>query len=150
MASSSYTPIKTKDYLSLVEQFPENIPITVIHMFRFNLTAIYPPSSPHASLERISGYDAFYQRYVPAANAAAQEVGITPAETRFYSTSVTNLLFYNDIPWDIVTARRYESFADYAKYQASKAYTEKAVPHRDAALKDWSLVACIEGEPPKV
>lgn len=150
MANSSHTSIKTKDYLSLVGQFPENVPVTVVHMLCFNPTAIYLPSSPYASLERISGRDAFFQRYVPAGSAAAQEVGITPAQTSFFSTSVTNLLLHNDIPWDIVTARKYESFADYARYQKSKAYAERAVPHRDAALRDWSLVACIEEEPPKI
>lgn len=150
MANSSYTPFKTKDYLSLVGQFPDDKPITVIHMLRFNSTAIYPPSSPYTSLERVSGRDAFYQRYAPAGAAAAREVGIKPAEARFFSASVTNLLLHNDIPWDIVTARKYESFADYARYQASTEYKERAVPHRDAALRDWSLVACIEEEPPKV
>jgi hypothetical protein len=150
MANSSHTSIKTKDYLSLVGQFPDNVPVTVIHMLCFNSTAIYRPSSPYASLERVSGRDAFYQRYIPAGSAAAKEVGITPAETCFFSTSVTNLLLHNDKPWDMVAARKYESFADYARYQASKAYIERAAPHRDAALKDWSLVACIEEEPPKI
>lgn len=128
--------------------FPDNVPVTFIHMLRFNSTAIYPPSSPYASLEPVSGRDAFYQRYVTAGSAAAQEVGIMPAETRFFSTSVTNLLLHNDVPWDVVTIRKYESFGDYARYQASKAYTEMAVPHRDAALRDWSLVACVEEQPP--
>ncbi|KAK3935977.1 hypothetical protein QBC46DRAFT_297112 [Diplogelasinospora grovesii] len=144
------TPIRTKDYLSLVGQFPDNVPIVVIHMLRFNETAVYPPSSPHASLPPISGLDCFYKRYVPAGSAAAQEVRIAPATARFFSASVTNLLQHNDVPWDIVTARKYASFSDYARYQASDAYQERAVPHRDAALKDWSLVACVEEEPPKV
>jgi len=149
MANPSSTPLKTKDYLSLVDHFPANVPITVFHMLRFNTTANYPPSSPHVTLEPVSGREAFYQRYGPAGSVAAQEVGIKPAETRFFSTAVTNLLLHNDIPWDVVAVRRYESFADYARYQASKAYTETAVPHRDAALRDWSLVACVEEEPPK-
>ena len=148
MADSTHTPIKTKDYLSLVNQFPGNVPVTVIHMLRFNTTAIYPPSSPHAHLERVSGRDVFFQRYMPAGSAAAQEVGISPAETRLFSTSVTNLLLHDDsIPWDVVAVRKYQSFKDYARYQASEAYKEKAMPHRDAALRDWSLVACVEEEP---
>ena len=146
MAASSYIPLKTKDYSSLVDQFPSNKPITLIHMLRFNPTAIYPSSSPYASLEPISGRDAFYQRYVPAGNAAVLEVGIAAAETRFFSTSVTNLLLNHDVSWDVVAVRKYESFAAYARYQTSKAYTEMAVPHREAALKDWSLVACTEEE----
>jgi hypothetical protein len=144
----SHNPLKTKDYLSLVNQFPDNVPITVVHMLRFHLTAIYPPSSPYFTLEPISGRNAFYQRYVPAGSAAAQEVGINPAETLFFSTSVTNLLLHNDIPWDAVAVRKYASFADYARYQASEAYVERAVPHRDAALRDWSLVVCIEEKSP--
>ena len=97
MAQSSSTPIKTKDYLSLVDQFPVDVPVTIIYMFRFKSTAVYPPSSPYASLESVSGREAFYQRYVPAGIAAAQEVDITPGETLFSSTSVTNLLSHNDI-----------------------------------------------------
>ncbi|RYP39045.1 hypothetical protein DL767_002372 [Monosporascus sp. MG133] len=150
MANSPAIPVKTKDYFSLVDQFPKNVPVTVIHMCRFNETAIYSPSSPFASLEPISGRDAFYRRYIPAGQAAAQEVGIKPAQSRFFSSSVTNLLPHNDIPWDIVAVRQYASFAEYARYQCSKAYTERAVPHREAALREWSLVACIEDEPPKV
>lgn len=144
MANFLYTSIKTKDYLSLVGQFSEYSPVTVFHMLRFNSTAIYPPSSPYASLAPVSGRDAFYQRYVTAGIAAAQEVGIKPAETRFFSTSVTNLLLHNGVPWDVIAIRKYESFGDYARYQASKAYTDMAVPHRDATLRDWSLVACVE------
>ena len=146
MADPSPTPIKTKDYLTLTNQFPENVPITVIHMLRFTPTAIYPSSSPHASLERASGRDVFFKRYIPAAHAAAQEAGIAPAETCFFSTAVTNLLLHNDVPWDVVAVRKYRCFEDYATYQASEAYKENAMPHRDAALRDWSLVACVEEE----
>ncbi|PVI02176.1 hypothetical protein DM02DRAFT_613140 [Periconia macrospinosa] len=149
MADTSYTPIKTKDYLSLVGKFPDNAPITVVHMLQFNDVAIYPESSPHASLDPVSGRDAFYHRYIPAGAAAAQEVGITPAETRFFLTTVVNLLPHNDVAWDVVAARRYQSFSDYARYQASEAYTKNAVPHRDAALKNWSLVACLDQDVPK-
>ena len=94
----SHVPIKMKDYLSLAHQFPDNVPITVIQMFRFNSTAIYPSSLPFAPLEPISGRDAFSQHHVPAANAAAQRVSITPAETSFFSIPVTNLLLHNHIP----------------------------------------------------
>ncbi|KAK3386465.1 hypothetical protein B0H63DRAFT_136865 [Podospora didyma] len=149
MATATASSFKTKDYLSLVGQFPENVPVVVIHFLRFHPVAIYPPDSPFASLEPISGRDAFYKRYAPAGTAAAKEVGIAPGESRFFSASVTSLLLHSDVPWDIVTARKFASFADYAKYQASKQYQENAVPHRDAALQDWSLVACIEEEPPK-
>ncbi|CAM1505784.1 Fc.00g114210.m01.CDS01 [Cosmosporella sp. VM-42] len=148
MASTTYSPVRTKDYLSLVNSFPENVPVTVMHMLRFNPTAIYPPSSPHATLPPISGRDAFYQRYIPAGTAAAQEVGIKAGESRFFSTRVTNLLIHNDVPWDVVAVRTYASFAEYAGYQASKEYQENAVPHRNAALMDWSLVACVEDEYP--
>lgn len=150
MAATSYSPIRTKDYLALVDQVPANVPVTVIHMLRFNPTAIYAPSSPHASLPPISGRDAFYQRYIPAGTAAAKEVGIKAGKSHFFSARVTNLLVHNDVPWDVVAVRTYESFGEYALYQASKEYTENAVPHRDAALLDWSLVACAEDEyPPK-
>lgn len=150
MADSLDTPIRRKIYLSLVSRFPDDVPVTVLHALRFRSTAIYPPSSPYASLEPISGRDAFYQRYIPVSNAAAKEVGLTPGETRFYLTFSIALLFQNDIPWDVVTARSFESFASYTRYQASKAYTEKAVPHRDAALRDWSLIARGKEEPPKM
>lgn len=150
MAMSSHIPIKTKDYVSLVGEIPDNEPVTIIHMLRFNPMAVYPASSADASSEPISGSDAFFKRYVPAGNIALGEVGIQPAETRFFSKCVTNLLVHNDIPWDVVAVRKYETFADYAKYQTSKAYIENAVPHRDAALRDWSLVACIEEDFPSV
>ncbi|KAJ4386152.1 hypothetical protein N0V93_009045 [Gnomoniopsis smithogilvyi] len=151
MDTSSYKPITTKDYLSLVEQFPPNVPVILIHMLRFHDMAIYPPSSHHASLEPMTGRDAFYKRYVVAGNAAAHEIGIKPAETKFYSTSITSLLLgHNDIPWDVVTARKFASFEEYARYQMSRPYLENAVPHRDAALRDWSLVALVEEEPPNI
>ncbi|KAF1993534.1 hypothetical protein P154DRAFT_527698 [Amniculicola lignicola CBS 123094] len=149
MADTPYTPLKTKDYLPLADKFPANAPITVVHMLQFHEVAKYPPSSPHGSLAPVTGREAFHQRYMPAAAAAAQEVGITPAETRFFFTSVVNLLSHNgDVAWDVVAARRYQSFGEYARYQASEAYTTNAVPHRDAALKNWSLVACLEQDVP--
>ena len=148
MASSAYQPRRTKDYLSLIDTLPKNVPVTVVHMLRFNPTAIYPLSSTQVSLPPISGRDAFYQRYIPAGTTAAQEVGIKAGESRFFSTKVTNLLVDNDVPWDVVAVRTYESFAEYARYQASREYQENAVPHRNAALMDWSLVACVEDEYP--
>ena len=155
-----HNPIKTKDYLSLLDQVPAHTPITVIHMLRFNSTTMYPPDSPFNNLPPVSGRSAFYDRYVPAGNAAAREAGIAPAETRMYSSFVMNLLAgrdgegsdgnYGERQWDVVTARRYASFEDYARYQASGAYQELARPHRDAALRDWSLVCCVEEEPPPI
>ncbi|OQU95787.1 hypothetical protein CLAIMM_01958 [Cladophialophora immunda] len=149
MPQPRQAPLKTKDYLAMIGIFPDDVPVTVVHMLRFNEQALYPPSSPHASLPPTSGRDAFWTRYVPAGNTAAQKLGVKPAETLFFSDTVTNLLRHNDTPWDVVTARRYESFAVYARYQTSREYSEGAAPHRDAALKDWSLVACIQGELPK-
>lgn len=149
--TSSTIPIQTKDYLSLIDKFPPNVPVTLVHMLQFHDTATYPPSSPYASLEPMTGRDAFYKRYVVCGNAAAREVGITPAKTLFYSTSVTSLLFgHNDVLWDVITARKFSSFEEYARYQTSRAYVDNAIPHRDAALRDWSLVAFAEEEPPKM
>ncbi|PVH87800.1 hypothetical protein DL98DRAFT_525091 [Cadophora sp. DSE1049] len=148
MADLTYTPIKTKDYLSLLDQFPRDTPITVLHLLHFHPIAIYPQSSPHASLPSISGRDAFYTRYVPAGILAAQEAHITPGETKFFSSTVMNLLLQNDTPWDVVTVRTYRNFEEYARYQASDMYKEMAVPHRDAALKGWEVVVCVEGVHP--
>lgn len=142
MALSIQSPIKTKDYLSMVGDFPENEPVAVVHMLCFNEIATYPSTSPHASAKPISGRDAFWELYVPAGNRVAEQLGVKAAETLFFSNSVVNLLQHNDVKWDVVTVRKYESFAEYARYQKSKGYLEQAAPHRDAALKNWSLVAC--------
>lgn len=142
MATSLHSPIRTKDYLSMVGDFSNDEPVAVVHMLCFNETAIYPPNSPHTSAKSISGRDAFWNLYVPAGNRVAEQLGVKPAETLFFSQSVANLLQHNDVKWDVVTVRKYESFAEYARYQKSKEYLDQAAPHRDAALKNWSLVAC--------
>ncbi|GAB1316444.1 hypothetical protein MFIFM68171_06654 [Madurella fahalii] len=51
----------------MINQFPENVPIVVIHYLRFHPVAVYPPDSPFANLEPVSGRDAFYKRYAPPA-----------------------------------------------------------------------------------
>ena len=126
----------------MVGDFPDSKPVAVVHMLCFNETAIYPSNSPHASAKPTSGRDAFWERYVPAGNRVAEQLGVKPAETLFFSQSVANLLHHNYVNWDVVTVRKYESFAEYARYQKSREYLDQAAPHRDAALKNWSLVAC--------
>ncbi|KAK0113905.1 hypothetical protein ONS95_014148 [Cadophora gregata] len=148
MSAPTYTPIQTKNHLSLIDQFPSNTPITVLHLLHFHPVALYPASSPHASLPPISGRDAFYTRYVPAGILAAQECGITPGETKFFSGTVMSLLRDSETPWDVVTMRTYRSFEEYARYQASELYRENAVPHREAALKGWEVLVCVEGVHP--
>lgn len=149
MAAPAYQPIRTKDYLALIKDVPSDGPVTVIHKLRFNPTAIYDPSSPHASLPPISGRDAFYQRYIPNGVAAAKTAGIKAGESKYFSTRVTNLIEGGE-EWDVVAVRTYETFSEYARYQAGKEYQENAVPHRNAALANWALVACVEDDyPPK-
>ncbi|KAH7383001.1 hypothetical protein BKA64DRAFT_683663 [Cadophora sp. MPI-SDFR-AT-0126] len=148
MTSPNYAPIQTKDYLSLISQFPSDVPITVLHLLHFHHLAIYPPQSPYAPLSPISGRDAFYQLYVPAGILAAQEADITPGETKLFSGTVMNLRKDNGTPWDVVTMRTYKSFGEYATYQASEMYRIRAVPHREAALKNWEVMVCVEGVHP--
>lgn len=59
-----------------------------------------------------------------------------------------NLRKDDDTPWDVVTMRTYRNFEEYVRYQASEMYRENAVPHREAALKGWEVVVCVEGVHP--
>jgi hypothetical protein len=126
--------------------------VTIIHLIHFNIMAQYQLDSPHhptaTGEQAISGRSAFFDRYLPAAERAVEASNIDPPVTHFFSTNVTNLLPHNDIAWDVAAVRQFCSFAAYTTYQTSREYVEYAVPHREAALADWSLVACIgEGFP---
>lgn len=152
MATSPSQPLQTKDYNAISNSFPNDKPITVIHLMRFNAVADYPMTSLHrpnaTGAEQRSGRTAFFEHYLPAAERAVAASAIPPPTTHFFSTSVTNLLPHDDRSWDVAAVRHFSSFTAYAAYQTSRVYVEEAAPHRAAALADWSLVACVEGSFP--
>lgn len=152
MATFPSQPLITKDYNAISNSFPNDKPVTVIHLMRFNAVANYPVTSPHhptrTGQEQRSGREAFFDHYLPAAERAVVASAIPPPTTHFFSTSVTSLLPHSDIPWDVSAVRQFSSFAAYTAYQTSREYVEDAAPHRAAALADWTLVACIQGSFP--
>lgn len=107
--------LRIEDYISFVHRVPNDVPFTVIHMLHSRNVAVDAPSFcflPRCFLEEPS----------PAGVAAIREAGIAPAETRFFSASSTNLPLHKFALCDVVTARRYENLASYAKNEAMKAY----------------------------
>ena len=125
MANSSYAPIRTKIYTSPVNRFPDNVPITVVHMLFFNSMVIYATILLYTSLERVTGFSALpftSARSSPAApprKRSAYSPPISVSSTRLLRAYIP----HNDMPCDVIIARKYANLADHARYQTSKAYT---------------------------
>lgn len=118
---------------------PKDTPICMLNLLRWNAQAQYPPDQPQ---EPCSGQEAYMQRYIPAFNAVAAEVG--KVEVVFLGAPAVGIVLPSDERWDVVALVRYPSLAAFRAVTEASKYKETAEAHRLAALQDWKLICTVE------
>ena len=76
-------------------------------------------------------------------SAVAAQLNQT-ATPHFVSDAQMNIITGDKEEWDIVALIKYESSAAFRAIAGSKEYEEQAAPHREAAIKEWKLIATTE------
>ena len=123
-------------------KIPSGVPVTMI-----NLVAFFPEAQYEDGNEKpCSGMEAYIQRYAPAFNQVAAELGVEGIEVLYVGTVAETILGPTEPKWDAVALVRYPNFAALRKVTESSLYFMKAEPHRRAALKAWEFIATFQPE----
>lgn len=133
----TFTTIKQGLPLQLPANLAPDKPIRMLNLVRFKPQAEYDSTT---DLPQVSGQEAYFARYIPAFNVAADQRG--GVEVVFLSTNLTGLVGPSDEHWDAVGLIEYPSIKHFEDIISSKEYRETAAKHRLAALEDWRLIAC--------
>ena len=121
-------------------KIPSGVPVTMI-----NLVAFFPKAQYEDENEKpCSGMEAYIQRYAPAFNQVAAELGVESIEVIYVGTVAETILGPTEPKWDAVALVRYPDFAALRKVTESSLYFAKAEPHRRAALKAWEFIATFQ------
>ena len=117
---------------------PEDGPVVMLNLLRFNEQAHYQEEG----FSPCSGAQAYFERYVPAFNAAVSEFG--GAKPVYIGSALSQLVGPPDDEWDNLALIQYPSYSAMVAILESPRYLREAEPHRIASLADWRFIATCE------
>ena len=121
-------------------KIPSGVPVTMI-----NLVAFFPEAQyDNANEKPCSGMEAYLERYAPAFNQVATELGVEGIEVIYVGTVAETILGPTEPKWDAVALVRYPDFAALRRVTESSLYLAKAEPHGIAGLKAWEFIATFQ------
>lgn len=126
----------SRDQLAVfAQQMPDDTPILMLNLLRFQATADYPSDSGHSPC---SGREA-YKRYSRTALGKVQGVG---GRVELMAAAQVALIAPPGEQWDELLLVRYPSKAVFLSMLADPEY-QAATVHRTAALADSRLIGCL-------
>ena len=138
----SRVELDKNNVLAAEAKIPSGVPVTMI-----NLVAFLPEAQYEGRNEApCSGMEAYLQRYAPAFNEVAAELGVGGIEVLYVGAVAQTILGPAEPKWDAVALVRYPDFAALRRVTESALYLERAEPHRKAALKAWEFIATFQPE----
>ena len=132
--------LKLDNVLAAEAKIPSGDPVTMINLVEFFPSAQYD----NLSQQPCSGREAYMQRYAPAFNQVAAELGVEGIEVVYVGAVAETILGPAEPKWDAIAVVRYPNFSALRKVTESPLYLEKAEPHRKAALKAWEFIATFQ------
>lgn len=131
---------KAKDLLANIpESFPKDQPVFMLNLLQWNEQAKYPEGSKHTPC---SGQEAWVVRYVNEFKRIATEAG--GFELVYLGMPASKIVGEESEKWDAVALVKYTNIETFRKALGCEDYTTTALEHRDAALKDWKLIASTQ------
>ncbi|KAB8227974.1 hypothetical protein ETB97_006017 [Aspergillus alliaceus] len=118
---------------------PKDKPIFMLNLLRFYDQAHYPEGSKHSPC---SGQEAWVVRYVTEFRRLATEAG--GFELIYLGLPASKIVGEDGEKWDAVVLVKYTNIDTFRKTLGSDDYAATAAEHRDAALKDWRLIASTQ------
>lgn len=128
--------------LAAEAKVPSGVPVTMINLVEFFPDAKYDDPNQ----KQCSGMEAYIQRYAPAFNRVAAELGVKGIEVVYVGTVAHTILGPVEPKWDAIAVIRYPNFAALRTVTESPLYLKEAEPHRKAALKAWEFIATFQPE----
>lgn len=119
---------------------PEEGPVEMINLLRYNERADYPGGSPHSPC---SGREA-YLRYYAEVQAHLERVG---AEVVWHAAVLLAFIAPQGERWDEAVVVRYPSVGAFMRMISRPDYRQSAI-HRHAALADARLLVTRPAPPP--
>ncbi|KAB8227692.1 uncharacterized protein BDW43DRAFT_316595 [Aspergillus alliaceus] len=116
-----------------------NKPIFMLNLLRFYDQAQYPKGSKHSPC---SGQEAWVTRYVTEFRRLATEAG--GFELIYLGLPALKIVGEDGEKWDAVVLVKYRNIETFRNTLGSDDYAATAAEHRDAALKDWKLIASTQ------
>jgi uncharacterized protein (DUF1330 family) len=124
---------------NIPSDFPEHKPVFMLNLLQFHDQAQYPKGSKHSPC---SGQEAWVVRYVTEFRRLATEAG--GFELAYLGLPASKIVGENGEKWDAVVLVKYTNIETFRKTLGSDDYAATAEEHRDAALKDWKLIASTQ------
>ena len=135
----AFVDVDRNEVLAAEAKVPAGQPVVMLNLLAFHADAQYGDSAE----EPCSGMEAYMQRYAPAFNQVAEEVGVKGIELVYVGGVTHTILGPSDPKWAALALVRYPDFASLRKVIESPAYLERAEPHRKAALSAWEFIATV-------
>ena len=132
------TEIRSEAVLTVAAAIPADQPVFMLNLVRYRPQADYGerPDAPPCS-----GREAYLQRYVPAFNQVAANLGVEGIKPFYFGGVLAGLVAPSGESWDDLAVVEYPNFAAFRRVSESPEYRSVAYPHRRAALADWRLIA---------
>ncbi|KAB8231098.1 uncharacterized protein BDW43DRAFT_283605 [Aspergillus alliaceus] len=121
------------------EDFPKDQPVFMLNLLQFYDQAQYAEGSKHGPC---SGQEAWVEGYLT-------EVRKLPGagddfELLYSGFPASKIVGEDNERWDAVALVKFRDIAAFRKTLGSDEYAATAAEHRDAALKDWKLIASTQ------
>ncbi|GKZ27438.1 hypothetical protein AbraIFM66951_005326 [Aspergillus brasiliensis] len=124
---------------NIPSDFPEDKPVFMLNLLQFYDQAQYPTGSKHSPC---SGKEAWVVRYVTEFRRLATEAG--GFELAYLGLPASKIVGEDGEKWDAIVLVKYTNIETFRKTLGSDDYAVTAAEHRDAALKDWKLIASTQ------
>ena len=131
---------KTKNFLdNIPDDFPKDQPVVMLNLLEWNEQAKYLEGSSHSPC---SGQEAWVERYAPVFREVAAKHG--GLDLLYLGLPASMIIGEDCEKWDAVALVKYPNIETFRNAISSDEYAATALEHRDAALKDWKLIATSE------
>ena len=138
------TEIDPEDIVTAGALIPKDSSVIMLNLVRYNERAEY---GDRTDITPCSGREAYLQRYAPAFNRVAEAEGVQGISVLYLGTVAALLVAQADEHWDEIALVEYPSFVAFRRVVDSPRYAMEAAIHRQAALKDWRLIATLKPVP---
>ncbi len=134
----------TREQFGALRDLPQDRPVQMINLLRFNETAAYAADDPEHGQAPVAGAVA-YRRYAEESEPIALAAGVTQS---WIGAPRTIVIGPEDERWDHAFVARYPTAQAFIDMVKNPDY-QRAVRHRTAAVADSRLICCADATPGK-
>lgn len=143
MSTQHYAALSQETLDSLHSTYPPNKPVYMVNFLRYRSSATYTGNN---SLPQVSGREVYQTRYIPSLAPWVLQLGqsqdpASPKAEVVLIGSAKGVLVGPEEKWEDIGIVKYPSLEYFRDMVGSEKYQKESLPHRNAAIEDWRLVA---------